>query len=73
MKLLKINREYEEEDFYLVTDLHQDDVEVFILKALKSCEETGELFNSKEVVKALGKRYPSHEVMMFDDIIDLLI
>jgi hypothetical protein len=73
MKLLKINLDYDEVEFYLATDLHEDDVEVFILKWAEECEENGTIINPEKMVKALQKTHQNHEVMMFDDIIDLLI
>jgi len=69
MRLFKINTTaYEEEDFFLLTDLSEEAITRVIKPIIKSEREAYEEYENHTLLKALLDKYPSRKIMMFLDI-----
>ncbi|QMP84840.1 hypothetical protein M1M21_gp70 [Flavobacterium phage vB_FspP_elemoC_14-1A] len=68
MKVVKINTTaYEEEDFYLMTDLSEDDLYEVIMPIVNQERYGYEDYDNESLLLALKKRYPTNRV----DIIEI--
>ncbi|QMP85201.1 hypothetical protein KNV11_gp68 [Flavobacterium phage vB_FspP_elemoF_6-3D] len=68
MKVVKINTTaYEEEDFYLMTDLSEDDLYEVIMPIVNQERDGYEDYDNESLLLALKKRYPTNKV----DIIEI--
>jgi len=68
MKVVKINTTaYEEEDFYLMTDLSEDDLYEVIMPIVNQERDGYEDYDNESLLSALKKRYPTNIV----DIIEI--
>lgn len=68
MKVIKINTTaYEEEDFYLMTDLSEDDLYEVIMPIVNQERDGYEDYDNESLLLALKKRYPTKRV----DIIEI--
>jgi len=68
MRVVKINTTaYEEEDFYLMTDLSEDDLYEVIMPIVNQERDGYEDYDNESLLSALKKRYPTNKV----DIIEI--
>lgn len=72
-KLFKISTTaYEEEDFYVVTDLHETDL-TEVINPLVMAERDGEgEYDNESIFKMLRKRYPKNFIEMFNEPQELI-
>jgi len=65
MRLFKINTTaYEEEDFFLLTDLSEKDI-TEVVNPLVMAERDGEdEYDNESILDALRKRYPKNKITM---------
>ncbi len=68
MNLFRINTTaFEEEDFFLLTNLSNQDI-IEVITPLVNQERDGyEEYNNESLVEALRKRYPNAEVLDYTD------
>lgn len=66
MKLYRINTTaYEEEDFFLLTDLSEEDITEVINPIVMEERDSGEeSYDNKTLYDALKKRYPTKKITM---------
>lgn len=67
MKLFKVNTTaYEEEDFFLLTDLSEQDI-TEVINPIVMAERNGyEEYDNDMLIQALEKRYPRNKITMID-------
>lgn len=72
-KLFKISTtEYEEEDFYVVTDLHENDL-TEVINPLVMAERDGEgEYDNYLIFKMLKKRFPKNFIEIFNEPKELI-
>lgn len=65
MKLFKVNTTaYEEEDFFLLTDLSEQDI-TEVINPIVMAERNGyEEYDNDMLIQALEKRYPRNKITM---------
>jgi len=73
MRVIKINTTaFEEEDFYLLTTLTDQDI-VEVINPIVNAERDGyEEYNNDVLVEALKKRYPTDYVEMYVEFDELI-
>jgi hypothetical protein len=73
MRVIKINTTaFEEEDFYLLTTLTDQDI-VEVINPIVNAERDGyEEYNNDMLVEALKKRYPTDYVEMYVEFDELI-
>jgi hypothetical protein len=74
MNLYKINTTaYEEEDFFLVTDLTEQDI-IEVVNPIVMAERDGyEDYDNITIFTALKVRYPKAKLFMFDEPTDVIV
>ncbi len=72
MKIYRVNTTaYKEEDFFLLTDLAEQDI-TEVINPLVMAERDGyEEYDNEIILKALKKRYPHNEITMLTEIEEL--
>jgi hypothetical protein len=65
MKIYKINTTaYEEEDFFLLTDLTEQDITEVINPIVMAERDREEEYDNETIIKKLRKRYPHNKIEM---------
>jgi hypothetical protein len=65
MKLFKVNTTaYEEEDFFLLTDLTEQDITEVINPIVMAERDGYEEYDNDMLIQALEKRYPRNKITM---------
>jgi len=65
MKIFKINTTaYEEEDFFLLTDLSEQDIAEVINPIVMAERDGYEEYDNDTIISALQKRYPKNNITM---------
>ena len=74
MNIYKINTTaYDEEDFFLMTDLKDDEI-VEVINPIVMAERDGyEDYDNDMLVQALKKRYPKAKVFMYNNFETIII
>jgi hypothetical protein len=68
MKIFKINTTaYEEEDFFLLTDLTEQDITEVINPIVIAERDEEEEYDNETIINALRKRYPHNKITMFTE------
>jgi len=68
MKIFKINTTaYEEEDFFLLTDLIEQDITEVINPIVMAERDGYEEYDNETIINALHKRYPHNKITMFTE------
>jgi hypothetical protein len=68
MKIFKINTTaYEEEDFFLLTDLKEDDITEVVHPIVMAERDGEEDYDNETIINALRKRYPKNNITMFTE------
>jgi len=69
MKIFRINTTaYEEEDFFLLTDLIEQDITEVIHPIVMAERDEEEEYDNETIINALRKRYPHNKIEMLDEI-----
>jgi hypothetical protein len=69
MKIFRINTTaYEEEDFFLLTDLIEQDITEVIHPIVMAERDEEEEYDNETIISALRKRYPHNKIEMLDEI-----
>jgi hypothetical protein len=69
MKIFRINTTaYEEEDFFLLTDLIEDDITEVVNPIVMAERDGYEEYDNETIISALRKRYPHNKIEMIDEI-----
>ena len=69
MKIFRINTTaYEEEDFFLLTDLIEDDITEVVNPIVMAERDGYEDYDNETIISALRKRYPHNKIEMIDEI-----
>jgi hypothetical protein len=69
MNLFKINTTaFEEEDFYLMTDLQEQDITEVINPIVMAEREGEEVYDNDMIVDKLRERYPNNVIIMYNGI-----
>ncbi len=65
MRLFKVNTTaYEEEDFFLLTDLSEQDISEVINPIVMAERDGYEEYDNDTIISALMKRYPKNNITM---------
>ena len=65
MKIFKVNTTaYEEEDFFLLTDLSEEDITEVVHPIVMAERDGYEEYDNDMLIQALEKRYPRNEITM---------
>lgn len=65
MKIFKVNTTaYEEEDFFLLTDLSEEDITEVINPIVMAERDGHEEYDNDMLIQALEKRYPRNKITM---------
>jgi hypothetical protein len=65
MKIFKVNTTaYEEEDFFLLTDLTEQDITEVIHPIVMAERDEEEEYDNDTLLEALKKRYPNNKITM---------
>jgi hypothetical protein len=68
MKIFKVNTTaYEEEDFFLLTDLNEDDITEVVHPIVMAERDGEEDYDNETIINALRKRYPKNNITMFTE------
>lgn len=68
MNVFQINTTaYEDEDFFLLTDLQSDDIVEVINPIVNQSRDGYEDYDNEELVTKLRKRYPNNIVVMYTE------
>jgi len=68
MNIFQINTTaYEEEDFFLLTDLQSDDIVEVINPIVNQSRDGYEDYDNEELVDKLRKRYPNNIVVIYTE------
>jgi hypothetical protein len=69
MRIYKVNTTaYEEEDFFLMTDLNEQDI-TEVINPIVMAERDGEdEYDNETIINALRKRYPKNNITMFTEL-----
>jgi hypothetical protein len=68
MKIFKVNTTaYEEEDFFLLTDLTEDDITEVVHPIVMAERDGEEDYDNETIINALRKRYPKNKITMFTE------
>lgn len=69
MRLFKINTTaYEEEDFFLFTDLSEDDITEVIYPIVMAERNGNEEYDSEIILSLLRKKYPHKKITMIVEL-----
>jgi len=58
---------YEEEDFYLLSDLSQEDIVEVIMPIVNAERDGYEDYDNDTLIEALQKRYPKRRIELYTD------
>lgn len=74
MKIIRVNTSaYDEEDFYLLTNLTNAQIETVIQPMVDEERKTDIIFSNEDYVWALKEAYPDESIELYtDDSIELL-
>lgn len=65
MRLFKINTTaYEEEDFFLLTDLSEQDITEVVHPMVMAERDGEDEYDNESILEALRKRYPKNKITM---------
>lgn len=65
MKIFRVNTTaYEEEDFFLLTDLTEQDITEVIHPIVMAERDEEEEYDNETIINALHKRYPHNKIEM---------
>jgi len=65
MKLYKVNTTaYEEEDFFLLTDLTEQDITEVVHPIVMAERDGEDEYDNESILTALRKRYPKNQIKM---------
>lgn len=68
MKLYRVNTTaYEEEDFFLLTDLSEQDITEVVHPIVMAERDGEEEYDNESILKALKKRYPNQTIIIVDE------
>lgn len=68
MKLYRVNTTaYEEEDFFLLTDLTEQDITEVVNPIVMAERDEDEEYDNESILKALKKRYPNNNITLVDE------
>ena len=73
MKIFKINTTaYEEEDFFLLTDLTEQDITEVIHPMVMAERDGEDEYDNESILEALRKRYPKNKITMIVEFEQLI-
>ena len=73
MKVYKISTTaYEEEDFFLLTDLTEQDITEVIHPIVMAERDGEDEYDNSTIINALHKRYPKNKITMFTEFEELI-
>jgi hypothetical protein len=73
MKIFRVNTTaYKEEDFYLQTDLEEQDIVEVIMPIVNAERDGYEVYDNETLLDALQKRYPRKKIELYTEF-DLII
>jgi hypothetical protein len=65
MRLFKVNTTaYEEEDFFLLTDLSEQDITEVVHPMVMAERDGEDEYDNESILEALRKRYPKNKITM---------
>lgn len=65
MRLFKVNTTaYEEEDFFLLTDLSEQDIKEVVHPMVMAERDGEDEYDNESILEALRKRYPKNKITM---------
>ena len=68
MKIYRVNTTaYEEEDFFLMTDLKEQEITEVINPIVMAERDGEEEYDNETIISALRKRYPKKNITMFTE------
>ena len=72
MKIFKINTTaYEEEDFFLLTDLKEQDITEVVQPIVMAERDGYEEYDNETIINALRKRFPNNSITFIEEIEEL--
>lgn len=72
MKIFKINTTaYEEEDFFLLTDLKEQDITEVVQPIVIAERDGYEEYDNETIINALRKRFPKNTITLIEEIEEL--
>ena len=73
MKIFKINTTaYEEEDFFLLTDLKEQDITEVVQPIVMAERDGYEEYDNETIINALRKRFPNNSITFIEEIEELI-
>jgi hypothetical protein len=73
MRLFRVNTtEYEEEDFFLLTDLTEQDITEVVQPIIMAERDGYEEYENETLLDALRSRYPNNKITMIVDFEELI-
>lgn len=73
MKLFKVNTTaYEEEDFFLLTDLSEQDITEVVHPIVMAERDGEDEYDNETLLEALRKRYPNNSITMIVEFEELI-
>ena len=73
MRLFKVNTtEYEEEDFFLLTDLTEQNITEVVQPIIMAERDGYEEYENETLLDALRSRYPNNKITMIVDFEELI-
>lgn len=74
MNLLRVNTTaFEEEDFFLVTDLHTEEIEKIIQPIVEKERRGEEEYENEELFAALKIAYPHNVIIYYENVENLKV
>jgi len=68
MKIFRVNTTaYKEEDFYLQTDLEEQDIVEVIMPIVNAERDGYEVYDNETLLDALVKRYPRKKIELYSE------
>ena len=73
MRLFKVNTTaYEEEDFFLLTDLSEQDITEVVHPIVMAERDGEDEYDNESILEALRKRYPKNKITMIVEFEQLI-
>ena len=73
MRLYKVNTTaYEEEDFFLLTDLSEQDITEVVHPIVMAERDVEDEYDNETLLEALRKRYPNNSITMIVEFEELI-
>jgi len=73
MKLYRVNTTaYEEEDFFLLTDLTEQDITEVVHPIVMAERDGEDEYDNSTIINALHKRYPKNIITLFTEFEELI-